>query len=46
MDAERELVNVGALAAQVEDANLRVGYTTVKARLGVRLFRGFVLVFN
>jgi len=37
VDAERELVDVGTLTAQVEDANLGVGYTTVEARLGVRL---------
>lgn len=37
VDAEREVVNVGTLAAQVEDANLGVGYTTVEAGLRVRL---------
>ena len=37
MDAERELVDVGLLATEIEDANLGVGYTTVEARLRVRL---------
>ena len=37
VDAEREVVNVGTLAAKIEDANLGVGHTTVEARLGVRL---------
>lgn len=37
VDAEREVVDVGTLAAEIEDANLGVGYTTVEARLGVRL---------
>ena len=35
MDAERELVDVGALAAEVEDADFGVGDTAVEARLGV-----------
>ena len=35
VNAERELVNVGTLAAQVEDADLRVRHTTVEPRLGV-----------
>ena len=39
VDAQRELIDVGALAAQVEDADLRVGDTTVEAGLGVRLER-------
>ena len=33
----RELVDVGALAAQVEDADLGVGHTAVEARFRVRL---------
>jgi hypothetical protein len=37
MDAEREVINLGALAAQIEDADLGVGDTTVEARLGIRL---------
>jgi hypothetical protein len=37
VDAEREVVDVGTLAAQIEDADLGVGDTTVEARLGVRL---------
>lgn len=35
VDAEGELVDVGALTAEIEDANLGVGHTTVEARLGV-----------
>lgn len=34
-----EVVNVGLLTAQIEDADLGVGNTTVEARLGVRLER-------
>jgi hypothetical protein len=37
VNAEREVVDVGTLATEIEDANLGVGYTTVEARLGVRL---------
>jgi hypothetical protein len=37
VDAEREVVDVGTLAAQIEDADLGVGDTTVEARLGIRL---------
>jgi hypothetical protein len=37
VDAEREVVDVGTLATEIEDANLGVGNTTVEARLGVRL---------
>jgi hypothetical protein len=37
VNAERELVHTGALAAEIEDANLGVGDTTVEARLRVRL---------
>ena len=37
VNAEGELVNVGLLATEIEDANLGVGYTTVEARLRVRL---------
>ena len=39
VDAEREVVDNGTLAAKIEDANLGVGDTTVEARLGVRLYR-------
>jgi hypothetical protein len=35
VDAERELIDVGTLAAEIEDADLGVGHTTVEARLGV-----------
>lgn len=38
MDAEREVINVGLLSTEVEDADLRIGHTTVEARLGIRLF--------
>ena len=37
MNAERELVDGGLLATEIEDANLGVGHTTVEARLRVRL---------
>jgi len=37
MDAERELVDVGTLAAEIENADLGVGHTTVEPRLRVRL---------
>lgn len=37
VDAEGELVDVGTLTAQVEDADLGVGHTTVETRLRVRL---------
>jgi hypothetical protein len=37
VDAERELIDTSTLAAKVEDADLRVGDTTVETRLGVRL---------
>ena len=37
VDAQRKVVDGGALAAKIEDANLGIGNTTVEARLGVRL---------
>ena len=37
VDAARELIDIGTLAAQVEDADLRVWHTAVESRLGVRL---------
>lgn len=37
VDAEREVVDVGALSAQIEDADLGVGDTTVEPGLGIRL---------
>ena len=37
VDAEWELVNVGLLATEIEDANLWVWDTTVETRLWVRL---------
>ena len=35
VDAKRELVDIGTLAAEIEDADLWVGHTTVEAALGV-----------
>jgi hypothetical protein len=35
--AEREFVDIGTLASEIEDADLRVGYTTVETRLRVWL---------
>ena len=37
VDAEREVVDVGTLASQIEDTDLGVGDTTVVPGLGVRL---------
>jgi len=37
VDAEREVIDVGALSAKIEDADLGVGDTTVEPRLGIRL---------
>jgi hypothetical protein len=37
MDTERELIDVRALTAKVEDSDLRIRYTTVEARLWVWL---------
>ena len=37
MDAEGEFVDIGSLSSEIEDSNLRVGNTTVKARFGVGL---------
>ena len=37
MNAERELIDVGLLTTQIEDANLGVGNTSVESRLGVGL---------
>jgi len=37
VNAEREVVDVGALAAEIEDADLGVRYTTVEPALGVGL---------
>ena len=37
MDAEREFIDVGTLAAEIEDTDLRVGHTTVEAGFGVWL---------
>ena len=38
MDTKREFVDISTLAAQVEDTDFGVGYTTVEARLWIRLF--------
>lgn len=37
MDAEREVVDVGTLATEIEDTDLRIGDTTVESGLGIRL---------
>lgn len=37
VDAQREVIDGGALAAKIEDADLGVGDTTVEPRLRVRL---------
>lgn len=37
MHAEGELVYIGTLSAQIEDANLGVGDTTVETRFRIRL---------
>jgi hypothetical protein len=37
VDAEREVIDGSALAAEIEDADLGVGDTTVEPRLGVGL---------
>jgi len=37
VDAEREVVDVGALTTEIENADLGVGYTTVEPALGVGL---------
>ena len=39
VDAQREVVDGRALPAEIEDADLGIGYTTVEAGLGVRLER-------
>jgi hypothetical protein len=31
VDAEREFIDIGTLAAEIEDADLRIGHTTVEA---------------
>ena len=37
VNAERKFVDIGALATEVEDTNLRVWYTTVESGLGIGL---------
>ena len=39
VDAEGEVVDAGALAAEVEDADFGVWYTAVEAGFGVWLYR-------
>lgn len=46
MDAEGEFIDVGTLAAEVEDADFGVGYTTVEAGLGVRLQKQVESVYD
>ena len=43
MDAQGEVVHVGLLTTQIEDANLGVGNTTVEPRLRVRLEDGLLV---
>ena len=43
MDAQGEVVHVGLLTTQIEDANLGVGHTTVEPRLRVRLEDGLLV---
>lgn len=45
VDAEREVVNVGTLAAEIKDLDLGVGDTTVEPGLGERLERNSVSSF-
>ena len=40
VNAEREVVNIGALSAKIEDSDLGVGDTTVEPGLGIRLEYG------
>jgi hypothetical protein len=44
VDAEREVVDVRPLPAEIEDSDLGVGHTTVEPRLGIRLRRGLAAV--
>jgi hypothetical protein len=37
VDAEGKLVNIRTLSAKIEDSDLRIGDTTVEARLRIRL---------
>ena len=37
VNAEREVVDVSTLSAEIEDTNLRIGDTTVETGLGIRL---------
>lgn len=37
MHAKRKLIDVRTLPAEIEDADFRVGYTTVEARFGIWL---------
>ena len=42
MDAERKFINVGTLAAKVENSDLRIGDTTVETGFRVWLWKGEV----
>ena len=46
VDAQREVVDVGTLAAEIEDSDLGVGDTTVEPRLGIRLQRSKVSILS
>ena len=37
MNTKREFVNIGTLATEIEDANLRIRYTTIEAGFWVGL---------
>ena len=37
MDAEREFIDVGTLAAKIEDTDLGIGHTAVEAGFGIWL---------
>lgn len=39
VNAEREFIDVGSLAAEIEDADFGVWNTTVEARFGIRLVK-------
>lgn len=43
MHAEREFIHIRTLAAEVEDANLGIGHTTVEARFGIWLLKNTIV---
>ena len=46
VDTKGEFIDVGTLAAEIEDADLRVGDTTVEARLGIWLLKEVQLAYS